>query len=155
MITRFGLLLMTFFTFQNAGAEEKEMWYGADGKAIRAVKSSELASDTWQPQWIKRELEQANPLRSRWDYRSWNRGYYGNGLYVGHSVGVPRAYYGYPYTYRYGHAGFRNYGHGNNSGYGYGYGTRGGFSGFYSHGGGHSSWGASYQRPGFQLHLRR
>ena len=129
--------------FSTVGAAEKEMWYGADGEIVRAVKSSEAQRDAWQPQWVAREAEQANPTRARSDYRSWNRGWSGNGLYVGRSIYVPRAFYGY--------AGCTHYG---GSSY-YGGGTRGGFSGFYSNTGGHSSYGATYQRPGCSLRFQR
>ncbi len=134
MKLRLGVLAMLLFGLGFAGAAgRKDVWYGADGKPVRAVKASERKVDAWQPKWVKRELADDDPVRHRRYRRTGYGSYYGSGIYAGRTVYFPRYY---------GRAGYLNYGHGHYRGHG----RRGGHRGHYRHGGGYSNRGARHGR---------
>ena len=128
-----SFFLMTVFF---SSAEEKEYWYGADGKPVREVRGHEKGVEKkWRPQWVAREEGRVSPAVYGGSYG------YGGGVYRARSTYVP--YYG-------GYDPYRPY---FTSIY---CPTRSrGLSGFYLRKNGHSHWGVNYRTPGLSIYWRK
>lgn len=104
---------------------EREVWYGADGKAVRVIEDGEEVKERFVPQWERREVDEA-PREGviQWDRRS---RYSGGVIYPVHP--------GYFSRYPRWHGG--GYYHGSHRGHHHrGHGYHGGYSG-------HAGWGWS------------
>lgn len=119
-------LCLFLILVSSAFGGEREVWYGADGKAVRVIENGEVVKEDFTPQWEKREVEE--PPREgviQWDRRT---------SFSRRSYSPVYPYPGYSGSYYYG-GGYGGHGwHGGGS-----HGWRG--RGHYHHGG--AGWGWS------------